>query len=228
MKPTIEYIQKKFDEYNDRIFAGRLPKIPVLLSDAATFVGKCCFRQQRSSDGLIKCFDFSLRINTRIDYPESVIEDTIIHEMIHYFIHFNGLHDSAPHGELFVALMNRINISHNRNITIRHKSTPDEQIQARCAKRSWHVIAAIKFKTPGKHGVKVLPRVGKTILTYDKAVRASSNIESADYYLSDNPFFNRYPNSGALKVHDIDYKILVENLRDARRLRIDGTRIVEG
>ena len=44
MKATIPYIEQKFEEYNQQMFAGQLPKLPVELSDAKTFLGKCAFK----------------------------------------------------------------------------------------------------------------------------------------------------------------------------------------
>ena len=66
------------------MFAGQLPKLPIELSDAKTFLGKCVFKIRKGNDGKNICYDFKLRINTRIDLPETEIEDTIIHEMNHY------------------------------------------------------------------------------------------------------------------------------------------------
>jgi hypothetical protein len=226
MKPTIAYIEKKFEEFNRRMFGGRLPKLPVQLSDAGSFLGQCVYRQRTRPDGLKEYSDFSLRINTRFDLPENVIEDTIIHEMIHYFILWNGLHDTSAHGNIFKAIMASINAAHGRNITIRHKATKEEAEQAVSTRRTWHVIAAIYFKT-GKTGVKVLPRTVPKILEYHRVVSAHPETQEIRLYLHDNPFFNRYPTSSAFRYHDIDRTLLETNLTKAHRLRIDGTRLLQ-
>ena len=36
MKATIPYIEQKFEEFNRQMFGGKLPKIPVELSDGKT------------------------------------------------------------------------------------------------------------------------------------------------------------------------------------------------
>ncbi|MBD5296174.1 MAG: SprT family zinc-dependent metalloprotease [Bacteroides sp.] len=226
MKPTISYIEKKFDEFNRLMFGGRLPKLPIELSDAGGFLGKCVFKQHRLPDGLIRYSDFSLRINTRIDLPEEVIEDTIIHEMIHYLILWTGLHDSSPHGDIFKSIMASINTSYGRHLTIRHKASQEEAQQAVSTKRTWHVIAAVYFKS-GKTGIKVLPRTIPKILTYYNATKYHPEIREVQLYLHDNPFFNRFPTSAALRIHDIDKATLEKNLTDARKLKVNGTQIIE-
>lgn len=226
MRPTVEYIEKKFDEFNRRMFAGRLPSLPIELSDAGGFLGKCVFQQRRLPDGLMEYSGFSLRINTRFDLPEAVVEDTIIHEMIHYFILLNGLHDTSNHGEIFKAIMGSINAAYGRNISVRHHGSKEEAAQAVSTRRVWHVIAAVYFKS-GKAGVKVLPRTVPKILDYHKAATAHRDIAEVKLYLSDNPFFNRYPTSAALRFHEIDGSLLESNLADARKLKISGSQIVE-
>ena len=91
MKATIPYVEKKFEEFNQQMFAGKLPKLPIELSDAKTFLGQIVFKRRKVDDGKEEHYDFRLRINTRIDLPEEEIEDTIIHEMIHYFIGVNKM-----------------------------------------------------------------------------------------------------------------------------------------
>lgn len=80
MKATIPYIERKFEEFNQQMFAGQLPKLPIELSNAKTFLGVCVYKKRRLPNGEIEKYDFRLRINTRIDLSEQEIEDTIIHE----------------------------------------------------------------------------------------------------------------------------------------------------
>ncbi|MBP5387110.1 MAG: sprT domain-containing protein, partial [Prevotella sp.] len=64
MVPTIPYIERKFEEFNQQMFAGELPKIPIVLSDAKSFLGKCVYKKRMGKDGKIEYYDFKLRINT--------------------------------------------------------------------------------------------------------------------------------------------------------------------
>ena len=123
MIPTVPYIQSCFDEYNARFFDGSLPAIPIKLSHARTFLGKVTFMKRRPwlFWGDWQYSNFVLRINTRFDLPEELIQDTILHEMIHYYIAVNHLRDTSSHGRLFRQEMKRINAEANRHITISYK-----------------------------------------------------------------------------------------------------------
>ena len=122
MVPTIPYIQSRFDEFNARFFAGALPPVPIKLSNARTFLGKLTFTIRRKwLFGEWTYSNFVLRINTRFDLPEQLIEDTILHEMIHYYIAVNQLRDTSTHGRLFRQEMKRINAEGNRHITISYR-----------------------------------------------------------------------------------------------------------
>ena len=226
MKATIKYVEKKFDEFNRQMFGGRLPKLPVRMSDAVTFLGMCVAKVRTLPDGRKEHFDFELRVSLRHDIPERDLEDVIIHEMIHYFIMYNELVDSSPHGELFKAMMRSINRTYGRNITISRRSTPEEHKQTVESKAQWHVIAAVRFRN-GKHGVKVLPRVVPKILDYHGKVSAVAEIAGVDLFLHNNPFFNRYPTSAALKVHEIDKDLLSQNLAGARRLIVQNGKLIQ-
>lgn len=39
MNITVSYIEQKFEEFNQQMFAGKLPMLPICLSDAKTFLG---------------------------------------------------------------------------------------------------------------------------------------------------------------------------------------------
>ena len=130
MIPTIEYIQARFDEYNARFFEGALPPVPIKLSHARTFLGKLTFRRHRTwLFGATRNENFTLRINAKMDLPEELIEDTILHEMIHYYIAVNQLRDTSSHGRLFRREMARINADGNRHITISYRLSKEQLLE---------------------------------------------------------------------------------------------------
>ena len=203
MVPTQSYIKQKFNEFNRQMFGGKLPPIPIEMSDAKTFLGKCVFKQRRNSSGKLEYYDFKLRINTRADLPEQEVEDTLIHEMIHYYIHFNGIKDTSTHGKVFRQMMNDINQRFGRNITITHKSTPEQKQQLAGSRKRWHVVAVVRFHD-GRSGIKVIPRIRQRIVGYRNGVLMSREIKSVDFFITNDPYFNAFPSSSALKVHILD------------------------
>ncbi len=224
MKATVPYIEKKFEEFNRQIFGGKLPKIPVELSDAKTFLGQCVYKKRRKPFGKAELYDFRLRINARVDLPEREVEDTIIHEMIHYYIGYNKLEDASAHGPLFLGIMNEINRKFGRNLTVSHKSTQEQREQLQDKRSRYHVIAVVSFRD-GRTGIKVLPRVVRSILYYYNNVLANREIASIQLYMSNNIFFNRYPNSSALNVHFLEADEIGRQLEGAEKMACDGKTI---
>ena len=225
MKATIPYVEKKFEEFNRLMFDGKLPMLPIELSDAKTFLGVCVYKRKRTMWGKVVCYDFKLRINTRIDLDEREVEDIIIHEMIHYYIGLNRLVDTSAHGRVFKQMMNDINERFGRHVRISHKPTPEQKVQLCGTKRRWCVVAKVAFKD-GRAGIKVLPRVVTKIRNYCDVVGRESSIERIELYMTNDVFFNQYPCSAALRVHYIDQAEVEKHLEGAEKLTWEGTRLI--
>lgn len=219
MIPTKEYIERKFTEYNDLMFQGKLPPIPIELSNAKTFIGMCVCKKRRTLFGRIKQYDFRLRINARIDLSEQELDDTIIHEMIHYYIGVNNIKDTSSHGTVFRDIMQRINTTYGRHITISHKSTKEQREQLYDKRPRWHVVAIIHLRD-GRTGIKVLPRIKTRIAYYYNNVSASPKVNAIELFLTNDIFFNRYPCSSALNVVYADKEEVMSHLSDAEPIHL--------
>ncbi len=224
MDITVEYVKERFDYFNALCFDGSLPPVPIKLSNAKTFLGMCAYKKRRTLLGKTVKYDFVLRINTRIDLPEQEVEDTILHEMIHYYIGYNQWTDTSAHGTLFRRIMSDINTRHGRNITISHRITAEQREQALDTRKRWHAVAVVTM-ADGTTGIKVLPRKASSIVRYHNVARQASAITGVKLYMSCDPFFNRYPCSSSLKVHQVDRDELILHLKDSHDIACDGTTI---
>lgn len=228
---TIPYIRQKFDDFNRQYFNRQLPPIPIKLSNAKTFLGKVCFRKERRLLSRRWHYsDFVLRINTRIDLPEEVVEDTILHEMIHYYIAFNGWQDTSAHGRLFREQMARLNAT-GRHIRIFHRLTAEQHEQAQGKPKS-RVVCVAYFKD-GRMGIKVLPKQARHILRFHRAALLHFPVDHLEWYLSADPLFAAYPSSAALRFYlfpepsatDPRSRSLTAALQNARPVLCDGTQL---
>ncbi len=199
MKPTSEYIAKKFQKFNTQMFGGKLTMPPIQLSRAKTFVGQCTAKKRHTLLHGTQLFDFRLKFSICFDLPEEEWEDTIIHEMIHYHIGINGLKDTSAHGQIFREMMESINQRFGRKLTISHRSTPEQREALYNAKKVWHVIALVHF-ADGRKGLKVLPRIRQRIQAYRSAMLRDQRFSRIDLFMSNDPYFNRFPNSSAFNV----------------------------
>lgn len=210
MRPTADFLEERFGEFNQTFFGDALPPIPILLSDVKSYAGMYVHRRRTSG------VTHQIKINVRMDLPREVYEDTLLHEMIHYAIDLSGKRDDAPHGTLFRQMMERINKEGGRHISISHhlpRGTTDH-IDRR---PRWHIVAVLT--TAQGPMVKVLPRIAQRIQRYHDAVIESPEISEIRFFSTRNPYFNRFPVSGAFTAYVVDEEELMCELSDAAPYR---------
>lgn len=192
MRATIEYIERKFDEYNNLCFGGKLPKPPFRISSARTFLGKINCIRKRNPDGTMRFSDFTFLISDATDLPENVLEDTIIHEMIHYYILVNQMQDNAPHGHLFRQIMAEINTTYHRHISISHKRTEEEY--ATDTERRQHLVCLSRLKN-GTLTVTVCAGKARTLFSIWNEMERIPEIAKFKWFSTTDSYFNRFPRS---------------------------------
>lgn len=214
MTPTVEYLEERFDTFNRMCFDGALPRIPIKLSRARTFVGRLIYRPVRDWRGrVVRREDFVLRISTYFDLPEAEIEDTLIHEMIHYWVAWKGIKDTSSHGKEFRRIMKEINALHGRHLTISHKSTPEEQDRDTRVRDHWFCVSQL---ADGRTALTVAAQ--PCIARIRRAFRWSPTVRSQTWYHSRDPWFNRYPHCRSPKIFPIDPAVLQPHLDAAELL----------
>ena len=214
MTPTVEYLEERFDTFNRMCFDGALPRIPIKLSRARTFVGRLIYRPVRDWRGrVVRREDFVLRISTYFDLPEAEIEDTLIHEMIHYWIAWKGIKDTSSHGKEFRRIMKEINVLHGRHLTISHKSTPEEQDRDTRVRDHYFCVSQL---ADGRTALTVAAQ--PCIARIRRAFRWSTTVRSQTWYHSRDPWFNRYPHCRSPKIFTVDPAVLQPHLEGAEPL----------
>ena len=193
------------------MFDGRLPEPPVSITNAKTYLGVCAFRKHRKWHGRLEYSDFKIRISRRFDLPQDEIDDTIIHEMIHYYIGLFSPVDMPGHSALFRRMMADINTRYGRHISVSHRLTPDQQEQAIDNRPQRHIVARVVLKD-GRTGIKVIPCMERHIRRYRRGMMASGKVSSIEFFQTTDPFFNRFPSSSAFTVYFPDPATLSAHL----------------
>ena len=122
MIATKPFLEERFATFNTLCFDGSLPPVPLRLGRAVRSLGSCTYRKKRHLFGRTEYYGFSIRISARFDLPERVLEDVLLHEMIHYEILVNQRQDTSAHGRLFRARMKEINERYGRRITVSYRA----------------------------------------------------------------------------------------------------------
>lgn len=211
MRADIPYVQQKFREFNVTMFDGRLPEPPISITNAKTYLGVCAFRKHRKWNGRLEYSDFKIRISRRFDLSRDEIDDTIIHEMIHYYIGLFSPVDMPGHSALFRRMMADINTRYGRHISVSHRLTPDQQEQAIDNRPKRHIVARVVLKD-GRTGIKVIPCMERHIRRYRRGMMASGKVSSIEFFQTTDPFFNRFPSSSAFTVYFPDPATLSAHL----------------
>lgn len=209
MKPTLLYVKCKFEEFNKLIFRNELPLPVVKLSSARTTLGKLRYVKSINVWGGVMYSDFQLFISKNLDLEESVVEDTIIHEMIHYYILLNHMKDNSSHGLLFRSIMDDINQKYGRHITISHKMTPKEHDDNRDNKLR---VVGISTLCDGRIGVTVAAR--SRLLLIMNEMKEMPRVAFTKWYVTRDPYFSRFPKALKPKAYIVPSEIVEAHKAD--------------
>ncbi len=186
MRATIEFLISGFNRFNHMIFAGELPLPLMHISSARSFMGQ--FKVVRSRSVLARrCDTFHLTLSNRYDLEEPVLEDILIHEMIHFYIHYKKIKDTSSHGRQFKALMTSINSRFSRNITVSHRCTK-EQLESDTSKS--HSIVCICTMADGR---RLACRVSQSkVFDIHRAFQNWDQVVKEEWYWVFGSYCNRF------------------------------------
>lgn len=226
MVASYDYIIQKFEEFNALIFDSELPTPIFLPSKARSYLGRyeCDIRRRPFLQP--ERYNHRIRINTMMDLSENVIEDILIHEMIHYYISYKNLSDTSAHGQIFRSMMADINARFDRNITI---STQRTQEMAKADTRlRRHYICAMTLPDGSRYFTPVTEQsMFKLWTMLPEAFKATEY----GWYGSIDPFFNSYrklnaSRASSLRTYPIENAKLESFLAEAVRLKREGRHII--
>ena len=142
---------------------------------------------------------YHLTLSDRYEMEEKVLEDIVIHEMIHYFIHYRKIKDSSSHGPMFRKLMNEINRNFGRHITVSHRCSRKE-IASDVAKE--HSIVCLCRMTDGR---QLVCRVSQSkVFEIHRAFQEWDKVAEEKWFWVYGSYFNRYRRVLTPKLFSVD------------------------
>ena len=207
---TIDYLRQAFEHYNDLIFEGKLPVPKLKWSHAKTRLGQMACKR-KTSWGRTKYYDFTISVSNYYKLTKEEIDDVLIHEMIHYSIAYTGLKDTSAHGIVFRGMMDKINRTFNRHITI---SVRTRNLQARSAQQPKdYLILALKMKD-GKYFLSSVnpSAAGKLAISLARA----REIAHYAWYQSQDEYFRSMPRVRSLRGRQVSeevYKTMIGKMK---------------
>ena len=106
MEITKSFISRKFSEFNDLYFDGKLCVPEFEITHVRYYLGQYHWHY----DWFGRMDESVIRISDKFDRTEDDICNTLLHEMIHLYIRQNKIRDTrSHHGKVFYSVADRIN-----------------------------------------------------------------------------------------------------------------------
>jgi len=159
---TTQEIENQFNKWNDIIFNGELPKPHFELMQTKSLLGQFCPRKVMGEN------TYKIRISTYYDAPFERYVNTIVHEMLHYYIKYKGIKDTSSHGRVWKQMAYDISKKHGLNITRTSPGGGDitEAVKEKILNKGKKFEYVFLCKTAdGKYGASVVPVTKIHILT---------------------------------------------------------------
>jgi len=216
MRPNLQYVLDKFDYYNQLCFNGELKRPPISLNTRYGSMGITRYQQQTDSEGNTIFCDCSIEISVRHDVPEEEYIDTIVHEMIHYYIFSNNIHDDSPHGTIFQAKAREIKEKYGIRVTVAYEPTEEALIAKEDRQR---IILVIQDKDDKMYfGVVIKNMIFKI---WDALLKNDQNT-TMKWFVSNRAIFGKFPTTTSPTLTYIDADKLHHYLTGAHELTREG------
>lgn len=217
MRPTLQYIKNRFEYYNKLCFGGALPQPPIRLNTRYGSLGLTNFRTVAGRDGKVHYTNLSIEISVRRDLPEEEYTDTLLHEMIHYWIMVNDLMDDSPHGTIFRQKMQEITRRYGLKITIDFDPGDEALVSTRAGR--WRYVAVVELND-GQTGFAVVAR-GKLFELW-ATMPLLPDVKEVKWYASDRAIFEKFPTFVSPKLMMIEANKINHYLTGAVELENEG------
>lgn len=208
MALTIDILHVWFRQFNADYFGDELPVPRIALSKARTRLGTMSCRRVRK---LLRWTytDFTIRISTYYECTEREFQETLLHEMIHYYIAYKNISDTSSHGKVFRQIMQQLNNEHGWHITItssmhNHKLTP---VQRKITVANYFLVLAIELDDGGRMLTVVNKRSIRRV--YD-ALRCCRDIVNHRWYVTYDPYFNDFTCVRSLRARRVSIDVYNE------------------
>ncbi len=202
MELTARYLKERFKELNETYFDSELPMPLLAVSKARTRMGTFSFRKVKGGFfGREKKVDFAIRISEYFRQTEEEIDDTLLHEMIHYKIAYKNMKDSSPHGHLFHQEMERLNAL-GRHITVTVAQTAALVVRQQVHKLRLVLAMESVDKT---YYLSVINPAYKNYV--ERQLNSLPTITRHQWVVTTDPYFNDFPQARSLRARRVTKEI---------------------
>lgn len=213
MSPTVDFIRGQFAAFNARYFGDSLPEPRFVVINARTILGQfVCSRRRGWGVFAGRPRDFTIKISGHFDMPEKEYQNVLLHEMIHYYIAYNRIKDTSPHGEKFRAIMKRLNEEGGWDIRISGKVAQYGVVEKAAERRPRIVVAMVTGD--GKRYLSVVQR--SAVSKVEAAIRRTEAITSHEWFVTTDAYFRDFPQVRTLRARRVAESVFNATLEKLR------------
>lgn len=210
---TKGWLEERFGEFNRLYFKGVLPLPHFKLTNTKRTLG--AFYVERSGDHLTGLRDsYFIDISTYYQRSEWEYNNTLIHEMIHYYIHYKQITDTSPHGKVFTAMMEAINEEGGWDLSVRSEVSAPPSVK----NRGKHYIILSMMTSDKGRLIAVVQK--SAVAKLEQHLSRNPNVLEHQWYVSMDPHFDRYRATRTLKGYYITEEKWTEILPLVKPLRV--------
>ena len=152
---TIPEVEEQFNKWNGIIFNDELPTPHFELMQTKSLLGQFCPRW------VLGEWTYKIRISTFYDRPFESYVDTIVHEMLHYWIKYKGIKDTSSHGKQWKKYAAEISKKYGLTITRTNPAgggVSEKVLEKRKKNKVQTEIVLLCKLIDGKYGASVVPQ----------------------------------------------------------------------
>lgn len=207
MRIDTNFIESNFEIFNRDYFEGKLPKPKFAVGRARMVLGSLNYKRRCTLLGS-KIYDYTIRLSVYYDLDERKYLNTLLHEMIHYYISYNKIKDTSAHGKVFRTIMKDLNRKYGWEMSVSTKlQTLNAEVKRAPVERL--VLAAVSENDDYYLSV-INPRYAHYV---DKIFRNAPNIRSHGWFIGKDEYFNSFRQVRSPRARKVSRKMYEEKIR---------------
>ena len=207
MTLTTDILRTWFRQFNADYFGDELPVPRLALSKARTRLGTMACKCTRRMFKRVYS-DFAIRISTYYDCTEREYQETLLHEMIHYYIMYKHIPDTSSHGRVFREMMNRLNSQYGWNISVSSSMRGRKLTDPSAVKAvKIYVVLAIILRNGDRMLSVVSPGSAAKL---DQMAKQVKDIVDHRWYMTQDEYFREFPKVRSLRARRVSNDVYKE------------------
>lgn len=219
MTVTAQWLNEWFTVFNRDYFSSRLPRPLLKVSHARTRLGQMTCKCQTKALRTTRT-DFAISVSDYYDMTDLQAKSVLLHEMIHYFIVFNNIRDTSPHGEVFRRMADELNSRYGWQIHVRENTKgwkPREEVPQRQRRQDSEFLILALTTDDGRYFLSRVSRryAGKL----EQQMAHAPTITSHGWYLSSDTYFSSFTEVRSLRGRRVPAEEFAERCASMSRLK---------